>query len=227
MSIINTINNFDIFFSIISSLIIVCAILVITNNNPIHSVLYLVLVFILTTLLLLILNVEFPSLLILVLYVGAIVILFLFVVMMLNIRIMELKERSINYLPLAIIITMLFMLLVLLVLKIDFIEQPSQVTTLQGIDLFLNETFLTSGGNTEIVNSNTVYQHSKKVDNTQTIAWSLYKDYVYLIYIAGLILFVAMIATITLTLRQKAMLKRQDYYKQTNKDIKKATRNLK
>ena len=135
MYIINIIKNPNILFLIITILIVICALLVILSKNPIHSILFLVLIFVLTTVLFLTLNVDFLAMLFLVLYVGAIVVLFLFVVMMLNVRILELKERVISYLPIAIIIVGVFFLLILFVLKLNFLTESStlQQETLSGI----------------------------------------------------------------------------------------------
>jgi NADH-quinone oxidoreductase subunit J len=135
MYIINIIKNPNIFFLIITVLIVICALLVILSKNPIHSILFLVLIFVLTTILFLTLNVDFLAMLFLVLYVGAIVVLFLFVVMMLNVRILELKERVISYLPIAIIIVSVFFILIIFVLKLNFLTESStlQEDTLSGI----------------------------------------------------------------------------------------------
>ena len=135
MYIINIIKNPNILFLIITVLIVICALLVILSKNPIHSILFLVLIFVLTTILFLTLNVDFLAMLFLVLYVGAIVVLFLFVVMMLNVRILELKERVISYLPIAIIIVSVFFILILFVLKLNFLTESStlQEDTLSGI----------------------------------------------------------------------------------------------
>jgi len=62
---------------------------VISSRNPIHSVLSLISVFLLSAILLLCLEVEFIALSFIIVYVGAIAILFLFVVMMLDIKISD------------------------------------------------------------------------------------------------------------------------------------------
>lgn len=69
------------------------AIMVIASKNPIHSVVFLILVFCNATGLLLLLKIEFIAMMFLIIYVGAIAVLFLFVVMMLNIKINELNEN--------------------------------------------------------------------------------------------------------------------------------------
>jgi len=71
------------FFSILS---LVCGLFVVTSRNPIHSVLFLVLVFFNVSGLLILLGVEFLALLFLIVYVGAIAVLFLFIIMMLDIK---------------------------------------------------------------------------------------------------------------------------------------------
>jgi NADH-quinone oxidoreductase subunit J len=71
---------------------LLCSVMVIASKNPIHSILYLILVFCNVTFVLIILGVEFIAIIFLIVYVGAIAVLFLFVVMMLNIKIIELDE---------------------------------------------------------------------------------------------------------------------------------------
>lgn len=74
------------------SLAVLFSLLIITVRNPIHSILYLILVFCCVSVVLLILGLEFTAIIFLIVYVGAIAVLFLFVVMMLNIKIIELDE---------------------------------------------------------------------------------------------------------------------------------------
>jgi NADH-ubiquinone oxidoreductase chain 6 len=90
---------------------VVSGILVITSQNPVISVLFLISVFINAAGYLLLLGVGFVGVSYLIVYVGAIAILFLFVVMMLNIRLTEIvsvgKEYTKN-LPLGLIVASLF-----------------------------------------------------------------------------------------------------------------------
>jgi len=55
------------------------------------------------------LGIEFLPMLFLIVYVGAILILFLFVVMLLNIKLVELTENTTRYLPIAVIIGLIFL----------------------------------------------------------------------------------------------------------------------
>ena len=79
-------------FYIFSTLAVVSGGMLISARNPVHSVLFLVLVFCNAAGLLILLETEFLAMLFLVVYVGAIAVLFLFVVMMLNVRVTELSN---------------------------------------------------------------------------------------------------------------------------------------
>lgn len=86
-----------------------CSLMVIASRNPIHSILYLILVFCNVTFVLIILGVEFIAITFLIVYVGAIAVLFLFVVMMLNIKIIELDEIFWKYIPAGLLISSCFL----------------------------------------------------------------------------------------------------------------------
>jgi NADH:ubiquinone oxidoreductase subunit 6 (subunit J) len=84
--------------------------MIIISKNPIHSILYLILVFCNITFVLIILGIEFLAITFLIVYVGAIAVLFLFVVMMLNIKILELDEVFWKYIPVGLLISSIFLL---------------------------------------------------------------------------------------------------------------------
>ena len=73
-------------FYIFATVSMIAALMVITVVNPVHSVLFLVLVFLNAAGMLFVLQLEFIPLTFIIVYVGAIAILFLFVVMMLDIK---------------------------------------------------------------------------------------------------------------------------------------------
>lgn len=90
---------------------VVSGILVITSNNPVISVLFLISVFLNVAGYLVLLGVAYLGLVYIIVYVGAIAILFLFVVMMLNIRLVELLDTGKEYtksLPLGTLLGSLF-----------------------------------------------------------------------------------------------------------------------
>lgn len=216
----NIISNPNVMFIAITFLITLCALLVIMSKNPVHSILFLVLIFTITTILFLTLNIDFIAMLFLVLYVGAIVVLFLFVVMMLNVRILELNERIISYVPIAIVIVLIFFLLILSIIMNNFLDNTEESIT----EVFLKDSI-------NVLNNKQVSYSSflnlNTYNNLSLIAALLYSDYVYLFLLAGMALLVAMLGSIVLTLNSSHKSKRQDYYFQTNKDIVKAIRHLK
>lgn len=209
--------NFFVF--LLSTLILLNAIMIITNKNPIHSILFLVLVFVLTTGFLLILGVEFIAMLFLVVYVGAITVLFLFVVMMLNIKIVELNERFLKYLPIGLFIGIIFFMEIIYIIKNDL-----SVKSLN-INVFYDD-FYSNLLSTSYIKSNSYFKFNS-LTNIQIIAHALYSKYVYLFLLGGIVLLIAMIGAIVLTLNQRHKNKKQDYYIQTTRNIIESVRFLK
>ena len=109
----------SIYLIIFFPLIIISSLLVIISNNSVTSVLYLISVFILTSILLLLLGAELLSILIIIIYIGAISILFLFVIMLLNLRIVEVYNSLLNYIPIGSFIAIFFLLLFVYFIKLD------------------------------------------------------------------------------------------------------------
>ncbi|KAB2090383.1 hypothetical protein ES319_A03G120200v1 [Gossypium barbadense] len=84
--------------SVLSSLALVSGLMVVRAKNPVHSVLFPILVFCDTS----------GLLLLLVVHIGAIAVSFLFVVMMFHIQIAEIHEEVLRYLPVSGIIGLIF-----------------------------------------------------------------------------------------------------------------------
>ena len=188
-------------FYLFSFLTLTSAFMVIGSRNPIHSVIFLILVFCNAAGLLVLLQVEFLAMIFLIVYVGAIAVLFLFVVMMLNIKIIELNENLIRYLPIGSIIGLIFLLELFLILDKDLIP------------LF----------NLNIANNLKLILWSLKVQyitNIEVLGSLLYTYYFYLFIVASLILLVAMIGAIVLTLTKETKAKRQDIFSQVSRNIK-------
>ena len=106
--------NFEtIFFYTFSTIALISAIFVIYSTNTIYSAFFLILVFINSTGLLLISEIEFLSIMLIIIYVGAITVLFLFVIMMLDVNILINKNKMHNnfgYLPIIFVISFIFFL---------------------------------------------------------------------------------------------------------------------
>jgi NADH-quinone oxidoreductase subunit J len=90
-------------------LIIISTISVITSKNPVHSILFLILVFLNTAILLISHGIDFLGIFIIIVYVGAITILFLFVLMMLNIKLTEFDGDILRYFPIGFFFGLLFL----------------------------------------------------------------------------------------------------------------------
>ena len=184
---------YSITFYVFSLVAVLSALMVISARNPVHSVLFLILSFVNASGLFVLLGAEFLAMILVIVYVGAVAVLFLFVVMMLDINFVKLREGFLQYLP--------FGALLGIVLIIEL-----------GI-LFLTKSFsensLSKFVELPIMN---------EVENTKLIGQVLYTNYFYLFQISGLILLVAMVGSITLTLRDRGQVKRQDISQQNYLD---------
>ena len=96
-------------FALFASLAWVSAAAVVASVNPIHGVLYLVLVFCNASALLVVAGFEFLALVFLVVYVGAIAVLFLFVVMMLHVHQDAWANQAKQHLPLGLLVLAAFL----------------------------------------------------------------------------------------------------------------------
>src|SRR5437762_11287430 len=90
-----------IFFYLFAGVCIASAVMVIAARNPVHSVLFLILAFVNAAGLFVLMGAEFLAMILIVVYVGAVAVLFLFVVMMLDVDFAELRQGSLQYVPVA------------------------------------------------------------------------------------------------------------------------------
>jgi len=88
-------------FYAFSVILVFAATRVITDRNPVHAALFLVLSFFSAAAIWLLLKAEFLAIVLVLVYVGAVMVLFLFVVMMLDINLGKLREGFWGYFPLA------------------------------------------------------------------------------------------------------------------------------
>jgi NADH-quinone oxidoreductase subunit J len=168
------------------------AFMVVTTRNPVHSVLFLILVFCNAAPLLILLGAEFLAFLLVVVYVGAIAVLFLFVVMMLDIRIFEISRRNfISYYPVA-----LSVLGIMGFFLIHVFYEPVQGS------FFSSHTFISS----------LVFRE----ENLSLFATLLYSYFFPHFFLAALILLVAMVGAIVLTFSSQRHSLRQEYYRQVD-----------
>tara|TARA_A100000164_G_scaffold358036_1_gene369288 strand:- start:240 stop:851 length:612 start_codon:yes stop_codon:yes gene_type:complete len=184
-------------FYLFSSIAVLSALMVISAKNPVHSVLFLILSFVNAAGLFVLLGAEFLAMILVVVYVGAVAVLFLFVVMMLDINFIKLREGFLQYLP--------FGALLGIVLVVEL-----------GI-LYLTDT--SSNINSSL---SSLEPSINELENTKMIGQILYTKYFFLFQICGIILLVAMIGSITLTLREKEGVKKQNINEQNYLDSSKA-----
>lgn len=166
--------------------------MVVLSRNPVHSVLWLILAFIASAGLFVLQGAEFVAMLLVIVYVGAVAVLFLFVVMMLDVDFAQLRGELAGYLPLAGLIGLV--LLALLVIAFGGWEISNQAVDLRAAPVVV------------------------QTQNTNAIGTILYDRYILPFQVAGLILLVAMIGAITLTMRHRRDVKRQDVLEQMYRD---------
>lgn len=184
-------------FYLMATATVVAALLVVTARNPVHSVLWLILAFFSAAGLFVLMGAEFLAMLLVVVYVGAVAVLFLFVVMMLDVDFVRLREGYARYLPLAAIVAGVLlaeMIMITLAVVQGGVAADATVPVVATPDR----------------------------TNIEAIGRVLYTDYVYFFQAAGIVLLVAMIGAITLTLRHKPGIKRQNIAAQVGRDAGKA-----
>lgn len=165
-------------FYLLALVLVVAAFRVVMATSPVTGVLHLILVFFTASMLWMLRGAEFLSLLLLIVYVGAVMVLFLFVVMMLDVRMETLKAGLKTYLPLGLVIGLV------MVLEMAFV---------------LVRTWFDAGPAAAIADD---------FDNTRALGTAMYTDYVFAVQVGGVILLVGMVSAIALTLRKRGDVKR-------------------
>lgn len=168
--------------------------------NPINAVLFLIMVFISVAMIFLLCNLEFLALIFIIVYVGAIAVLFLFIVMMINVKKIE-KDNSM-YLTIGITVVLLFAFQMLLFVFNDAFEN---------LFFSISDMF-------DYININTMDETSR-IYSLSNIGIILFSVRPLLVYLAGLILLIAMIGAIYLTnVKRGFSMKKQ--FNQLSKDYK-------
>ena len=162
-------------FYLFAAVLLFASFRVITSRNPVYAALYLVLAFFQASAIWLLLRAEFLAIALVLVYVGAVMVLFLFVVMMLDINVDSLREGFWKHFPLAAAVGAIIALEMAGVLMGGFRLNESPHAMASAADS----------------------------SNTLELGKLLYKDYLYPLEIAAVILLVAIIAAIALTLRTR------------------------
>ncbi len=204
------------FLDIISTVAVLCGILVIISNNPIVSVLFLIGLFFSIASYLMMLGLNFIGLSYLLVYVGAVSILFLFILMLINVRISELLSNTSNSIALAIFITISFYY------PVDQLL-PYSIAPSKGITIHTNDTSnyifdnqsdylyrLSNLSSTGLDNGEISFVTSKVWDGNlaetshiTSIGNIMYTSYSIWLILTSIILLLAMVGAIVITIKQK------------------------
>ncbi|AFC70738.1 NADH-quinone oxidoreductase subunit J [Rickettsia australis] len=177
-----------IFFYLFATLITISSLCVVLSKNSVYSVLWLIFTFINGAGLMILLGAEFLAMILIVIYVGAVAVLFLFVIMMIDMHSNKTLTQLKKNLALSIFIALIMFadLVIIILLGTKNINFSSDIS----------------------------FAITNNISNTKAIGNVLYTNFMLPFQMAGLILFVAMIACITLTLKKREGVKNQDITKQ-------------
>jgi NADH-ubiquinone oxidoreductase chain 6 len=200
-----------ILINILSFTTIISSVLVITSKNPVISVVYLISVFINAAGYLILSGIGFLGLSYIIVYVGAITVLFLFVIMMINISLTDIIDTGKQYtknLPLAFVVSSLFMFEMFNILPFSFNNVSSLNLIFDTITNF--NLFIWNNDKLKFVNNiHTTYQ-SNVADTTfisfsqiEAIGQLIYTYAAILLIICSIILLLSMIAPIFISLNKK------------------------
>ncbi len=164
-------------FYFLALVLVIAAFRVITATSPVTGVLHLILTFFTASMIWMLQGAEFLSLLLVLVYVGAVMVMFLFVVMMLDVRMDVLKGGLKTYLPMGLTVG------VIMVLEMAFV---------------LARTWFDAGERAPVADD---------YNNTHALGVAMYTDYAFAVEIGGVILLVGMISAIALTLRHRTDVK--------------------
>ncbi|MFT6084605.1 MAG: NADH-quinone oxidoreductase subunit J [Alphaproteobacteria bacterium] len=185
-------------FYAFAALAIFSCLMVILSSNAINSILFLVFSYLNVSALFVSIGADFAAMMLAVVYVGAVAVLFLFVVMMLDIEYGKLKTVLHNH-------TMLiFMLIGIFALEILF-------------------GFYARSAFSEIYSNTPLFYEGNSIKEVGLV---LYTDYVLYFQLSGVVLLLAMVGAISLTLRQREGVKRQNPTEQIFRDSKAAVTNI-
>jgi NADH-quinone oxidoreductase subunit J len=177
----------EILFYLFSVVLVAAAVGVITARNPVHCALFLVAAFLNSAVIWLLLEAEFLAVTLIVVYVGAVMVLWLFVVMMMDVDVAKLRQGFTRYAPLGALIALI-------------------VVAQIGLVVYVKQLGLDTGG--------APAPKPEGYSNTLELGKLLYTQYLYPFEIAAVILLVAIVAAITLTMRQREGQKVQDISRQ-------------
>jgi len=198
--------------NIISLIAILCGIFILTSKNPVISVLFLIGLFGSISVYLIILGLSFIGLSYLIVYIGAVSILFLFILMLINIRISELQNNTVNSIPLAIliIISLIYTIFKILPYDIAILNNYSNIWNDKLYNLYSNENNYYFNKNKLIdINNNDFYftisnswdTNLMEVNHISSVGNILYTSHNIWLIITSFILLLSMVGVIVITVK--------------------------
>jgi NADH-quinone oxidoreductase subunit J len=169
-----------ILFYVLAFVLVVAAFRVITASSPVTAVLHLILAFANAAMIWMLLGAEFLGLLLVLVYVGAVMVLFLFVVMMLDVKMEELRSEIKTYLPMGLIVGLI------MVVEMSFVLSTSWGQVGPAADM------------------------GDDYNNSRALGELMYTEYAFAVEVGAVLLLVGMIAAISLTLRKRRDVKYND-----------------
>lgn len=160
----------QLFFGYFAIVMIVLSILIITRRNPVHSVLWMIVLFFHIAAMYLFLNAEFLAAVQIILYAGGILVLFLFVIMMLNLKEELTAKRFIGEWTIGVALGVSILMFIFFKIS-DIAQGPVDEFTIEAI---------------------------KEETHTKALGRVLFTDYILPFEIAGVILLVAIVGAIVL-----------------------------
>jgi NADH-quinone oxidoreductase subunit J len=183
--------NFKNIYYIFSTLLLVSSLSVVLLQNPIHSVIGLVISFLSSAGILFILQSEFFPLLFIIVYVGAIAVLFLFVIMMLDIKnLPKNKTNNLKHLLFGFFAAFSFLFFILSGIN-DFYYDKSIICLTE------NEMF-------DLLSLDYDYSQEDILTELEGLGQVVYTHYVLQFLISGLILSLAVVGVVILTIDMTA-----------------------
>lgn len=161
----------QIFFAYFAISMTVLSLLIVTRRNPVHSVLWMLVLFIHIAALYLFLNAEFLAAIQIIIYAGAILVLFLFVLMLLNLKQEETAKKYQGQWPISAGIAIVFAVFLAMIL--------GKITVMPPLGEYSIEAIQAEG-------------------SMMTIGKVLYTKYLLPFEIASLVLLVALIGAVVL-----------------------------
>jgi NADH-quinone oxidoreductase subunit J len=162
-------------FVYLAAVVLAGSVLVVTRRNPVHSVLWLLLVFVHIAVLFVFLNAEFLAAMQIIIYAGAVLVLFLFVLMLLDLREPDLKRRLQQQWPLGAMLATSFLVLF---------------------------GFILSGSHTRVELGTYSVDYIHREGNVATLGKVLFSEFILPFEIASLVLLVAILGAVVLAIKE-------------------------